>query len=783
MSSLLARDCSDRSAPSAPAPPADEHNAGSWFDQGNYARVARHGDPDDWRTFAALGLIGKPREALEGLRAFDQVQARFYAGVAHWIEGDKAQALACLRGNPLPHARRLEALLRKSCIEVLAQLPWLRGGCADLWSGMREVPGFRMRAISFQPDDLPNEPHADVRRFIDPAAPPDFYLCNMVEWHAIPPNLGELPCPIFGQTGDYDLHIQTVLPWLNLFDEIVVTDPSEWADVRGLTPVPVSTFPKTFGVPGDLPPLPSQPRPLDVYLSGTILHPYHPDKTRLLHQVLSLDDLRSHLVNGFHVSWKHYQFLAQAKVCVSYVRHAGAMPTRALEALAMGCATLIQNESVLNLYVGDADGVVPYQDMAQDLPAAIRRVVDRWPQFESQARRGGLKLRDEFALPKVAGQFLRYLTFLAARPRRPRIPVPANALCQKRVVLEKGWLPSRDLENSPLLQRLARANRERFHLQASHHPESPRPLLDAVREHVLANYHQAIGMPHILLPWAEQVRASYREGLTRWPRSLVIRFNFVRTMLHFGTPDAVTEALELLEQTLGQPASFWILDVQEDVFPWDFFPLGFNYRRYFDGITEHLQRGGDVGPRLIRLIQASLHGYRGAWIWRHGQPAAALHDFQQAHWLDPEFSPYQFLLVQALLTRAWPEDLQTAWPLLRGLLRESMLQADTLDLLDKAAASIGPLPDDLVQSANAARTACARIEFQERPAFPNLQPDIRRANDRHGDLVARLGEADEANARLRQRIAVMESSKFWLARTAWWRCKRWLGLGRGTLPE
>ena len=65
------------------------------FEAGNYVAVARHGDPDDWRTYAALGLVGCTERALAGLDRFGDPDARFHAGVARFIAGDEPAPFAC----------------------------------------------------------------------------------------------------------------------------------------------------------------------------------------------------------------------------------------------------------------------------------------------------------------------------------------------------------------------------------------------------------------------------------------------------------------------------------------------------------------------------------------------------------------------------------------------------------------------------------------------------------------------------------------------------------------
>ena len=43
--------------------------------------------------------------------------------------------------------------------------------------------------------------------------------------------------------------------------------------------------------------------------------------------------------------------LAESKICVNHIRHPGALPTRALEGLAMGCVTAVHDDNVLRLFL------------------------------------------------------------------------------------------------------------------------------------------------------------------------------------------------------------------------------------------------------------------------------------------------------------------------------------------------------------------------------------------------------------------------------------------------
>ena len=417
------------------------HSALDAFSGGDYLSAARGLPSDSWQYWASLGLIGHPVNAAEELQRFSDPDALFFAGVSSWITGDDDRARDLLARCPGQHARRLIELIAKRPITVLAQLPWNRRGPWDVLTRLND-PAFRVLNVSFHPDDIQNRPYADVRTLVPRGLEPDLFVAEMLEWHLIPPNVRTLGCPVLGHSSDFDLHIQTVAPWLELFDELVVLDHTEWRGLNGAVTVPVSVFPKVFGVPADLPGVSGGQRDIDVFLSGVVTHPYHIDKEAIVLDVLGVADIRALMVQGFDGSDDYYRNLSRSKLCCTFIRHAGATPTRGLEALGMGCVVAVQDESVLRLFVPDQAGLVPYGPDRGSLASVIRDVLARSDDFLAQARRGAEFVRREFALERVASQYLRFLTFLAARPRVARLGPPPDRMLQKRPAVEKGWLPS-----------------------------------------------------------------------------------------------------------------------------------------------------------------------------------------------------------------------------------------------------------------------------------------------------------------------------------------------------
>lgn len=667
------------------------------FAAGNYTAVILNCADDDWRKYAALGLIGKTQEALEGLNRLEGDEVRFYQAVTHWIGGCDSKSIDLIEKIPLPYAQNLLSLIKKEKISVLAQLPWNRSGCWDLLTAAANDEKFSIKNISFDSNDLSNRPYSDIHEYYNNVSPPDFYICQMAEWHLIPPNIQELACPIFAQTADYDLHIQAVHPWLQLFDQVVVTDHTEWQDVHKLVSVPVSTFPKSFCLPKNLPGLSKEPREVDLFLSGTVTHPYHPDKAQLLSQLLEISNLNIKIVNGFDGIETYYKNLSESKVCFTYVRHSGATPTRGLEALGLGCAVVVQEGCVLTLFVGEDEGVLTYNasDPAS-LIAGLKTIVQRWPEYREKAHRGGQIIRREFAATKVASQYLRFLTFLAAKPNLTGHRKASRNLIQKRVVLQKGWLPSYDFTESPVLKEMCVKSQERLQSSLESKQASSRTYIDWVREVVLANYHRSltgpIGKQHL---WLTSVIKVCNEGIAKFPNSLVLRFNLIRVVLHFGAPKEVSKVLRLLDKTIQQYTTSWEISPLDDVFPWDFCPTYFNYRRYFDLSTQCFTLDKPLEPELVKLILASLNYYKALYSNQNSY-------FRKAIKYDPNFPYFKYTYAKFLMEKKKNVTaLEKARKLLLELSDGSTLFLNTLDLMqDEKFKVLAPLSNQGKENSN-----------------------------------------------------------------------------------
>ena len=725
-----------------------------------------------WQHHAALGLIGRTGEAVDGLGSFDGPGPRFHEAVALWIGGDEIGAVTLLEratATPSPwqaHALSLLSLLRKPRIEILSLLPSPSSGPHVLLAGGAQDPKFTLTNIGHTSNDRPNYPYASVRRLWRREEPPDFVLCEMVEWHQIPPDLDSLPCPLLGQTADYDMHIQAMLPWLRLFDEVLVTDHTEHAGVSPLVKAPVTTIPKSFGHPAGLPRLRRRDRDIDLFLSGTLFAPWHPDKASLIHQILGIDGLRLVGFNGFLDNATYYDLLSRSKLAVTYYRRPGGMVTRGIEAACMGCVTLVQEGSVLPLYGGSENGLISYPATPDGLARTIRRVLDRYDEHEARAWRAAPRLRQDLAPDVVASHYLRLCTVLAARPRPPRrSPVkdrPEDRM-QKRVVFWKGWQPGGG--RTEAVEALEAANIARWEAALrqpaiAEDPAAGRAVNDLTREMLIGLGCRLMVMseeegrggtdPVPAGSDAEALRkrlfAIQELWIGRRPRDLVLRFNALRARLHLGTAQDVADALRAMEITLAAKPDSWMLAPDDDVLPYDLFERFFNYRAYLDQVVEGLSTEAQRRPQsserlrteLVKLIRASLHHYLARTA---GGGAAGLAHAREAAHLDPDFPFFQLDLAKRLAASIGRAERTEATDLLTRLAGSSMVAVEARDVLLRLRAEDGGPPAPEEPAINAARIERALVDtenYRTRLTSPYFRSQQIARNGWRGPWIQRM---------------------------------------------
>lgn len=643
------------------------------FERGNYSRVILQGSPELWQWHAALGLVARTDEALSGLSRFTDPEARFYEAVALWIGGDDLEAKKILAGIQAPHAQKLFELISRPAIQVVAMLPVSAGGPHVVLSGGRRDPKFEIENITHTV-----RTSADVRSVLKTAAP-DFFLCQMIEWHQIPYSIGLFRCPTIGHTSDFDLHIQGIRPWLNAFDEILVADHDEHDGVSPLTKAPVSVFPKVFGCPESLPPLIQMERDIDLFLSGTIFHPWHPDKARLVQQLLGNEGLRLLGVNGYLTSENYYSTLLKSRLCIAYYRRYGGVVTRGIEGAAMGCVTLVPSGSALNLYTTPECRLIEYDPVAEDLGEKVTYILENYDAHYENARKAASFIRSAFAPTLVGSQYLRFCTYVAARPRPRRLRISPRTLDQRHLVILKGWRPGGHAKE---MHRVAAANLCRWRKELKRDDAGKRfsALNNSLRERLLMFAHrlahcrpvhwsaQPLTLNRSHIPYGaerDNLISDYKKACVEFPDRLVLIFNYLRLAIHLGSELQFNDALSELDAVLSRPASDWQIDPDDDVLSYDMFPLCFNYRTYLDTVVR-LQSYPELGGGLVSPIIASLFHYRARIL-------GSVDDAAHAHELDREFPFYALDYAGRLSLSAAREDRMKAIELLCWLVEQTML--------------------------------------------------------------------------------------------------------------
>lgn len=637
---------------------------------GNYISIANTYDVKIVHHYITSGLLGKTAYALPGLQYFEQNHIIiFYSAVICWIAGNDTEAIRLLEQcQENEHAKSLMRLITKPKIKVLSQLD--RGSWSCVFDAIKHDPKFKLTNIGFKEDDLPSHSSASIHECYSPQHPPDFYITKMLEWHLIPSDIQELPCPIFAQTADYDIHIQSIYPWLNALDELIIEH--EWDSVVPLVNVPVVTYPKAYPLLAAALniPLPEHTRDIDIFISGTVFHPYHPDKAAIINKVLEIDDINILIYDGFLETNQYLKLLSRSKICITYIRRPG-MPTRGLEALAMGCAVLVQENSSLLLYLKDGEGVFTYNN--ENLEQKIRYILAHLDELQPAVVKASAFVRSEFETSKIASQYFRFLTYLAAKPRDSRKLVQREKLRHKRLIFMKGWLLKPDVYKELRIKACEELERLSLTAQAQAHH-----FIDAARELIL-EYSYSVhtdcmqsfntAQSHTLKPLLETAFRYYKRGIEIFPSALVLRFNYIRTALIFGDDNEIYEALSVASETIEKPISFWQIDPMYDVFPWDYFSQLFNYREYFDTVIACLSGDDSKLSDLIKLIIASIHYHMSYFV-------SKLDNSTKAYELDSRFPFYTIRYANVLVEEGDYHDILLAADLYYELARTSMLMKE-----------------------------------------------------------------------------------------------------------
>ena len=531
------------------------------------------------QSAAALGLLGVGNRALDALAAIDAPEARIYHALALWIDGQDDEAARQAALAPIsPAAEELQTLLRKERIRALCFLPPHRSGPHGIFAAPLNDPRLEARNIWFyaSPEEgIPNKVDADIHHFFRKNQTPDLLIAEMVEWHVLPRNIASAPCFKVGHTSDFDIHGQEVLPWLAQFDAVLTLDHTEWERLRLALPRhPVLTYPKAFTVRERELSAEMLPRPIDVLMTGTVLSDFHQDKNELVTRLAHLPGIHSLLLNGF-VSHEEYEAItALSKLTLSFVRHSGTMPTRALESLAMGTWSILQDDSALRLYLPDDAAILPYRHgnwaaFERDITEFVARFPERRAEYAERASKTAAAVFEQFNPTRVASQYFRFCAALPAITKllgQSKAPQAAQPEIQKRGCVVKGWLPAYGEEG--VLRALLERNVGRLKEIGTAEAQNQIGREYLIEYARLANNGQE--QPALF----KSALKAFAAATMQDPAALAPRFNQLRALYHFGGPEQHLQAehlsLELLE--MAKNPERLRLGAWDDLLPYDFHP-------------------------------------------------------------------------------------------------------------------------------------------------------------------------------------------------------------------
>lgn len=662
------------------------------FEAGNFVEAAGTRSADGWRHFAALGLVGGGQAALDGLARADDPEARLFHAFALWIDGQDDEARVMLDAAPdSAPARRLRTLLERDRIRVLAFLPQNRQGPHSIFGACHADPRFQVDNVWFfaaRGDGLANHVDADIHHFYSARSIPDLMICEMVEWHVLPRNLHEARFFKVGHTSDFDIHAQEVMPWIQMFDAMLTLDHTELGRLRRALPGrAILTYPKVFTVrERQLPD--EREQPIDVLMTGTVHSDYHQDKNELVSRLTAIPGLNRVLLNGFVGHDEYERLVQQSKLTLSFVRHSGTMPTRALESLALGTWCVLQHDSALRLYLPEDAAIIPYTHgqwdrFAADISDFLARYPDNREEYVRRVASSREALCRAFAPERVASQYLRFCAALPAITEALAMetgPVPARPtrLLQKRGCVTKGWLPAHGDEG--VLRDVLNRN-----LAITAESDDYTAFNDAGREQVI-EYARLSGRGKVEPGLLEGALTSFRTAIKAAPAALAPRFNLIRSGFHFGDATERRKAAALARETLElHGAAGLSLAPDDDLLPYDFYPSHFNAQQACEQRLDAF--GGDLAPleEVKTLIAASIHYYLARFL---GRAAAAEDHYRSAIDFDPDHAHFQIGYAEYLLS-ARPERSAMAVEMLRYYAGRHNWTPDLGVLTDRAGADAG----------------------------------------------------------------------------------------------
>jgi hypothetical protein len=633
-----------------------------------------------WRRVAARGLLGLDDSAVDALGEVAGEDAALYRACLAWMNRDETTATRLLQALPaLKEARALLELIQRPRIDVLGFLPDSGNDPNALIDGPLYDPKFRLRNVGYERGASQVRPNADIHQLTG-SRQPAFVVVEMIEWHMLPGNLRDAGCPVIGHTNDFDFSIQSVLPWLKQFDVILTIESIE---PSGLAPLVgdrrIVTYPAIWSV--GAPSCPTEDdRFIDFLMTNTVIHDANRDKEALLRTIVSVPNLEYVFCNGELPKKKFDVLMGASKLTLDFVRRPAVLSTRALQALAAGCCCLVPADSLNYLFVPPDHGlVITNLNDSDDIVRRVREVTQIEPdRYRAAAARGAEWVWRNFARARIGSRYLRFATIMAAfaevglrqTDEAPRLPFG------KRADMWRGpSIPDRG--NPETMDKLRDTYRRDI-------DATDMPAYRRSNEHgraLMCDYglfaHRMRGFPPAEL--VSDALSQFKDAFQDKPDALTPTFNFMRCAFHFGTEADKIEAEQLAQRMIETNPDDWIVELDDDLLPYDFFPAFCNTRRLVNLMVLDAARPGTQRHPIIETILASVHFYL---AWRTERSSL----LSEAVRLDPSFVNAQLELSRALVADG---DGQSAAEILTVLASTYLLSSEISSLVDRASSLAG----------------------------------------------------------------------------------------------
>ncbi len=367
----------------------------------------------------SLLTLGNYIDALKTLESLGKNGDVLYCkAVILWLKGLTEEAdeiLTLLLKKNHDKAGKLKRLLQVPVRALVQRIPAIE------FSDGGEVEVLRI-GYDDKADVLvePYETSASILSKIPRGWKADFFFYFKPEY-GLPVDFSNFPFPSVAFTADYDTHLFQRFEQIEGFDLLICASESDHFELSRIFKRPVWTHLTAQGIwvpEGNFPPV--DQRPIDVFISGYVLHPFFKYKVETVNRVMELADrfnikildyTRTDVMsplNDFLTKSSYYEYLKRSKLVLAPpARRHGIVPTRGLEALATGCGVLYPSGSSLELLFPEGNGFFFYEE--DGLTDLIINILENPSKISEAVLGGAERVRRLFAYPEAFVRMLKLI--------------------------------------------------------------------------------------------------------------------------------------------------------------------------------------------------------------------------------------------------------------------------------------------------------------------------------------------------------------------------------------